>query len=158
MIQWVVLRIGVKNVVQSNIIKTTTTRLRMGWCGPSKIVSRPAETSSLAIGTGSPWGRSFPLLLWPSNHPSIYDWWLLSWALMMRAIGEMSIGSWPTHLYQLITKYLGKYVSFRVGLNRYHLFLWMAEITAVSTYAQYWFLLACLGRFRLSPLLILELG
>ena len=65
--------------------------------------------------------------------------------LMMRAIGEMLYMDPDQHylLSTFITKYLGKGLgeffsgwSYWVSL----IFLGMAEITAVSTYVQYWFL------------------
>ena len=68
---------------------------------------------------------------------------------MMRAIGEMLYMDPDQHTFiNFITKYLGKGWGFFSGWSYWVslIFLGMAEITAVSTYVQYWFpKLACLA-------------
>ena len=62
--------------------------------------------------------------------------------LMMRAIGEMLYMDPDQHTFiNFITKYLGKGWGFFSGWSYWVslIFLGMAEITAVSTYVQYWF-------------------
>lgn len=86
-----------------------------------------------------PRGRSFPL----PNDSIILVYILTEYFLvylMMRAIGEL-LWILTTHLYRLCTKILVKGWGFFSGWSYWVslIFLGMAEITAVSTYVQYWF-------------------
>ena len=94
------------------------------------------------IGTGLFLGAGRSLSL---TGPSIILVYILTGIfmyLMMRAIGEMLYMDPDQHTFiNFITKYLGKGWGFFSGWSYWVslIFLGMAEITAVSTYVQYWF-------------------
>ena len=94
------------------------------------------------IGTGLFLGAGRSISL---TGPSIIFVYLLTGVFMyfmMRAIGEMLYMDPNQHTFiNFITKYLGKGWGFFSGWSYWVslIFLGMAEITAVSTYVQYWF-------------------
>ncbi len=145
---------GVKKCRKSNIIKATTTRLRMGWCVVFKtVVQRCHLVRSVQVSSS---GQVVPSPNRTFNHLSIY--WLVTTHVSYDASNRWDIiwilTNTPSSNFVTKNTLVRAGDSSRVGLTRFILiFLGMAEITAVSTYVNIGSQVGLPGEFRLSSCL-----